>query len=79
VFVLKGDNTVERRKVKIAKRMPGKVVISEGVQPGENIVVNGTLTLQDGSKIKIVGDDAPNLPQSESTQTAGVPSDAVRS
>lgn len=58
VFVLKDDNSVERRVVKLGKRLPGKVVISEGLQAGERIVINGTLTLKDGAPVRVHNTEA---------------------
>jgi membrane fusion protein (multidrug efflux system) len=53
VFVVKEDSTVEKRKVIIGKRLPGKVVINKGLDVGETVVIDGTLTLRDGSAISI--------------------------
>ncbi|WP_426360239.1 efflux RND transporter periplasmic adaptor subunit [Pseudocolwellia sp. HL-MZ19] len=53
VFVVKDDSTVEKRKVIIGKRLPGKVVVNQGLEIGETVVVDGTLTLRDGSAISI--------------------------
>lgn len=53
VFVVKEDSTVEKRKVIIGKRLPGKVVIDQGLELGETVVIDGTLTLRNGSRINI--------------------------
>jgi membrane fusion protein (multidrug efflux system) len=53
VFVVKDDSTVEKRKVVIGKRLPGKIVVNQGLKVGETVVVDGTLTLRDGSAISI--------------------------
>jgi len=53
VFVVKDDSTVEKRQVIIGKRLPGKIVIEQGLEAGEAIVIDGTLTLRNGSSINI--------------------------
>jgi membrane fusion protein, multidrug efflux system len=57
-FVIKDDQTVEVRPVKVAARNPaqvgqGETIIEEGLRPGERIVVDGQYKLQQGSHVKI--------------------------
>lgn len=54
VYVLNDDSTVEKRPVEIGKRLPGKVVILTGLEPNEKVVIDGTLTLKSGSKVRLV-------------------------
>jgi membrane fusion protein, multidrug efflux system len=56
-FVIKDDQTVEVRPVKIPPMIAdqvgqGETVIEEGLRPGERIVVDGQYKLQDGSRVK---------------------------
>ena len=52
VFVVKGDNTVELRKVKPGQRQDGDLtVIESGIQPDETVVVTGQLALAPGAKV----------------------------
>lgn len=53
VFVIKEDSTVDVRPVKVAQTEQGKIIIEEGLQPGERVVVDGQYKLQRGSKVKI--------------------------
>ncbi len=53
-FVVK-DSVVERRKVQIGRRRPGEVQISDGLQAGERVVVQGTQNLRDGTPVRDVG------------------------
>ncbi len=55
VFVIKPDNTVELRPVRPGQRQGDMVVISEGVQPGEAVVVTGQMALAPGAPVKIAG------------------------
>ncbi len=52
VFVVKADQTVEQRPVKAAQRMNDDVVIEKGLNPGETIVTEGQLRLEQGTKVQ---------------------------
>ena len=51
VFVVKADSTLDLRKVKQGQTHDDLTVISEGVKPGENVVVSGQLQLAPGAKV----------------------------
>ena len=51
-YVVKDDETVERRKVKTGETVDGVIQILEGVSEGEKVVVQGQTSLNDGSKIR---------------------------
>lgn len=53
VYVVKPDDTVERRKIEVADVQDGIAVISSGLAPGETVVVDGQFRLMDGARIKI--------------------------
>lgn len=57
VFVIKPDETVEMRPVKVGPAEQGETVIEEGLEAGERVVVDGQYKLQPGSHVKI--GDAP--------------------
>ena len=52
-YVIKADNTVERRVVEIASMQDGIAVITKGLNIGEKIVVDGQYRLTEGAKVKI--------------------------
>ncbi|HEV2186311.1 MAG TPA: efflux RND transporter periplasmic adaptor subunit [Stellaceae bacterium] len=52
VYVIKPDNTVERRKVDVASVQDGLAVITQGVTVGETVVVEGQYRLVDGARVK---------------------------
>ena len=69
VFVLKPDNTVDLRPVKQGQRQDGDlIVIENGVQPDETVVVTGQLALAPGAKV----DPKPYAP-SASAENDGAP------
>lgn len=51
-YVVKDDETVERRKVKTGETVDGMIQILEGVNDGEKVVIQGQTSLNDGSKIR---------------------------
>lgn len=61
VFIVQDDATVELREVTIAKRLPGQVVISAGVQRDETVVIDGTFNLRPGTKVLVLQEDQSSL------------------
>jgi membrane fusion protein, multidrug efflux system len=53
VFVVKSDQTVEQRTVQVARTRGGETVIAAGLQPGEHVVTDGQLQLEDGTRVEI--------------------------
>ncbi|HUL75353.1 MAG TPA: efflux RND transporter periplasmic adaptor subunit [Vicinamibacterales bacterium] len=53
VFVVKEDSTVEQRPVTLGQRMGEIVVIDKGLSPGETVVTEGQLRLEQGTKVQI--------------------------
>jgi multidrug efflux system membrane fusion protein len=57
-FVIKDDQTVEVRPVKVASTLAvqvdqGDAIIEAGLKPGERVVVEGQFKLQQGSRVKL--------------------------
>jgi multidrug efflux system membrane fusion protein len=52
LFAVKPDDTVEQRLVTQGVRYQDLVVVSQGVKPGETVVVEGQLALGNGMKVK---------------------------
>ncbi len=57
VYVVNEDQTVALRQVVVAKRTPGFVVLRDGVEVGEQVVVNGTLNLRPGAEVRVQNRD----------------------
>jgi len=53
VYVVE-DGIARQRQVRIGRRSPGRVEVTEGLQAGEVIVVEGTQSLRDGAPVEIV-------------------------
>ena len=80
-FVIKDDQTVEVRPVKVAARSgaevgQGETVIEDGLRPGERIVVDGQYKLQQGSRIKTADGGAKS--EIRNPKTEGNPKSETR-
>jgi multidrug efflux system membrane fusion protein len=51
-YIIKPDNTVERRSVDLASIQDGMAVVTKGLTPGERVVVDGQYRLTDGARVK---------------------------
>lgn len=56
LYVVKEDNTVERRLVTLGRNVDGYYQITSGINAGEEIVVEGMLTLYDGATVNIINE-----------------------
>ena len=52
VFVVKPDSTVEQRPVTAGQRVNDDVVIEKGLKPGETVVKEGQLRLEQGTRVQ---------------------------
>jgi membrane fusion protein, multidrug efflux system len=66
LFVVKPDNTVEQRLVPQGVRYQDLVVVPEGVQAGETVVVEGQIALANGTKV-----NPKEYPSASPNPTAG--------
>lgn len=58
-YVVKDDNTVMRRTVKVSHEDLQVAIISEGIAEGERVVTDGASRLSDGSKVLVADPAAP--------------------
>lgn len=73
VFTVR-DNKVEQRKVVLGTRINEKVIVNEGLQPGEQVVTEGIQKLKDGAPVKVSApssDGSPTTKDSTAVKTAG--------
>jgi len=52
-YVIKPDQTVDRRMVQIAGFQQGVAIVSAGLGAGEKIVVDGQFRLSPGAKVQV--------------------------
>jgi multidrug efflux system membrane fusion protein len=74
VWVVKPDSTVEMRAVTVARQLGSEMVIEGDLKPGERVVTEGQLRLEEGTKVEVTGQGATE-PQSPSPS---LPDAAVR-
>src|SRR5262249_25336523 len=51
-YVIKPDSTVERREVEVTTVQDGIAIISKGLSPGEQVVVEGQYRLTQGARVR---------------------------
>jgi multidrug efflux system membrane fusion protein len=52
-YVIKTDKTVEMRPIKVAQTEGNLALVDEGLQPGEQVVVDGQYKLQPGAHVEL--------------------------
>jgi multidrug efflux system membrane fusion protein len=52
-YVIKEDDTVERRDVEVTAVQDGVAVITKGLAPGEKVVVDGQYRLTKGARVRV--------------------------
>lgn len=62
VYVVNEDSTVSRRAVRISHTSDLEAVITEGLQGGDQVVVDGTDRLRDGAPVRVVSSALPGEP-----------------
>ena len=71
VWVLKSDKTVEMRKVTVARQLGEETVLNDGVAAGDQVVTDGQLRLEQGTKVEATPPVAPPTAD-KATPTPGV-------
>jgi len=80
VYVVKEDNTVELRVLKLGQADGERVAVLEGLRPGEQVVVEGVDRLRDGSQVQVVkGPDAVPAAAGSQLQRGANPGNRRRS
>ncbi len=70
VYVVNPDNSVTRRDVRVGHEDEQASIISEGVKPGDTVVVDGASRLNETSKVTIVQPVAPGRSPTTDQPTA---------
>jgi multidrug efflux system membrane fusion protein len=53
-YIIRPDDTVERRTVDVASVQDGIAVIAKGLKPGERVVVDGQFRLTEGARVRLL-------------------------
>ena len=74
VYVLQRDSTVQNREIGVFSIDDGKsYIVTSGLTPGEQIVVEGVGTLRDGAKIKPITPEAAAAKVKQMTEMVSAP------
>jgi multidrug efflux system membrane fusion protein len=73
MYVIKPDNTVEDRPVKVAQVSEGQALIDSGVKANEQVVVDGQYKLQPGTHVTMLTGQAAKEAIAQSAQQAPIP------
>src|SRR3979411_3235040 len=73
IYVVKPDNTVEDRPVKVAQVTEGQALIDSGVKANEQVVVDGQYKLQPGTRVTMLHGQAAQEAIAQSAQQAPIP------
>jgi multidrug efflux system membrane fusion protein len=70
VYVVKPDGTAEMRNITPGQRQPGEmIVVNQGVQPGEQVIVQGHMAVVPGAKVHVLPPDPTQAqPQQQQQQ-----------
>jgi RND family efflux transporter, MFP subunit len=58
VYVVDSGKVARQKKISLGTRLPGRVIVNEGLEPGEQVVTEGVAKLREGSAV-VVGQPAP--------------------
>jgi multidrug efflux system membrane fusion protein len=72
VYVIKPDNTVTAKPVKVGQTRNGQAMIDDGVAAGDNVVLAGHYRLSEGAKVEVMPDGQQSRVQNASTASAGM-------
>ena len=77
VFVVKKDETAERRAVKLGHEDDQTSIVTSGLTVGEQVVIDGAQRVTDGGKVAVAGPDG-NAPDAVPMRERGAPGTAQR-
>jgi membrane fusion protein, multidrug efflux system len=72
-YVIKPDNTVEKRTVTVAEISNGQALINSGLSANEQVVVDGQSKLQPGSRVNVLHGKAAQEAAAQSAEQIDIP------
>jgi multidrug efflux system membrane fusion protein len=72
-YVIKPDNTVEKRNVTVAQITNGQALIDSGLAANEQVVVDGQSKLQPGSRVTVLHGKAAEQAAAQSAEQIDIP------
>jgi RND family efflux transporter MFP subunit len=72
VYVVKPDGTAELRPISPGQRQPGgMIVVNHGVEPGEQVIVQGHMAVMPGAKVQVLPPDPAQQQQQQKKKDDG--------
>jgi multidrug efflux system membrane fusion protein len=72
-YVVKSDDTVAIRPLKVAQIADGEALIDSGLKAGEQVVVDGQYRLQPGTHVTLLHGEAAEEAAAQQAQQAIIP------
>ena len=72
-YVIKPDNTVEKRTITVAQMSDGQALIDSGLAANEQVVLDGQYKLQPGSHVTVLHGKAADEAAAQSAQQIAIP------
>ena len=72
VYLVTPEGTAKLVEVTLGSRIPGYAEVVSGLSAGDEIIVDGVLSLRDGSPVKVAGESAPPSAPFDPTSSAPV-------
>jgi multidrug efflux system membrane fusion protein len=69
-YVIKPDQSVERRTVEVNGIQDGQAIVTAGLEAGEKVVVDGQFRLSPGAKVQVAPPAPPGAPATTAPGTA---------
>jgi membrane fusion protein, multidrug efflux system len=71
LYISQADSTAERRVVEVGFQDDVNAEITQGLKPGERVIIKGQRSLKHGSAIKVVDDSAGQAVEAKKTERTG--------
>jgi membrane fusion protein, multidrug efflux system len=71
VYVVNPDHTVSMHTVTLGQTQDDKVAVTQGLMPGDSVVVDGADRLRDGSRIVLPGEQPPAIAAKRGGRASG--------
>jgi multidrug efflux system membrane fusion protein len=72
-YVIKPDNSVEKRNITVAQISNGQALIDSGLAANEQVVVDGQNKLQPGSRVTVLHGKAADEAAAQSAEQINIP------
>jgi len=73
VYLVKSDETVAAQPVKLGPGDTQRIAVTDGVKPGDRVVIDGADRLKDGAKVRLVQARGGGTPAADTPAAAGTP------